>query len=32
MFTDNVYNYEKKFIDIQVKEGWSYIVWNFYNN
>lgn len=32
MFDNNVYNYEKKYIDIVVKEGWSYIVWNFYNN
>ena len=29
---DTSYNYEKKMIDIQVKIGWSYVVWNFYNN
>jgi len=32
MLDNNNYNYEKKMIDIRVKEGWSYIVWNFYNN
>ena len=26
------FNYEHKVIDIYVKEGWSYVVWNFYNN
>ena len=26
------FNYEHQAIDITVKEGWSYVVWNFFNN
>lgn len=28
---DNI-NYETKWIDMRVKEGWGYVVWNFWNN